>query len=382
MTEYDLIVIGGGPSGSSAARAAAKMGLSTLLIDKKDFPKYKPCGGALSEQAISYLDFELPPDLIEKKINGARVGYKEHIITRKKDYPIAVIISRSPFDHYLLKKAAEAGAEIKTGLKVTGVEEEPDSVVVKTTDGEYASKYAIIAEGSQGKLAKSVRKPDPKKHYGICMVTEIPADDEDIDKQYDAFIDVYFDVANGGYGWIFPHKGYYSVGIGGLADKIENPRELLAAFLKRFSFDDNAAYKGHTIPAGGITRKVTGDRIILAGDAAGFVDPFYGEGLAYAIRSGQLAAETVDGILKNKGINLSDYKKRCNKEFGKNLYYSLLLSRLMHKMPNTLFTLFTTKGNLLEKYLEVPALKRTYKSYLLWLLPRLPFYLTQQLFKK
>jgi flavin-dependent dehydrogenase len=134
---YDLIIIGGGPSGSAAGRISGKMGLETLLLEKEVFPRYKPCGGALSEHAISYLDFDLPSSICEKDVYGARVHYKNHIIERHKNYRIATLVSRDILDNYLIKKARETGVEVKTGEKVIALKEKHDFVEIYAKDNTY-----------------------------------------------------------------------------------------------------------------------------------------------------------------------------------------------------------------------------------------------------
>ena len=104
---YDLIIVGGGPSGASAGRRAGKLGLNTLLLEKEEFPRYKPCGGGLSNHAISYLDFELPQDVIEWEVTGAKVFFKNQLIEAHKDYRLSVMVSRYIFDNLLLEKAKE-----------------------------------------------------------------------------------------------------------------------------------------------------------------------------------------------------------------------------------------------------------------------------------
>ena len=98
---------------------AAQLGLHTLLIEKEYFPRYKACGGAFSEHAMSYLDFKIPEDIQEKNIYGARVHFKGQILERHKDYKIATIVNRTVLDELLLKKAKESGAVIIEGQKVT-----------------------------------------------------------------------------------------------------------------------------------------------------------------------------------------------------------------------------------------------------------------------
>src|SRR5512136_540207 len=98
---YDVIIVGGGPAGSTCARACAKAGLRTLILELDVFPRAKPCGGALSERALACLDFALPPDIIERECFGARVHYGTHIVEVRKDRRIAVTVSREKFDHFL-----------------------------------------------------------------------------------------------------------------------------------------------------------------------------------------------------------------------------------------------------------------------------------------
>ncbi len=364
---YDLIIIGGGPSGSAAGRIAGRMGLNTLLIEKEEHPRYKPCGGALSDHAISYLDFKLPGDICEWNINGARVLYKDRIIEASKDYRVSTVVTRSKLDKFLLDKAGETGIEIHCREKVTDILEGDGQVEVRAEDMVYFSKYLIIAEGSQGKLARKVRLKNKKNEYGICVVAEVVQDNELIERRLSNLIELHFDAAERGYGWVFPHNGYYSVGLGGFAHRISRPKQALSAFLKRNGFDASLKSRGHVIPSGGVHRKLNSSRIILSGDAAGFVDSFSGEGLAYAIRSGQLAVEVVAQALQGDA-DLDEYANRCENEFGEHLRYSLLFARIMHIFPDLTFRIFTNKPDILEKFIEVAAFKMTYKDFLKWII--------------
>jgi geranylgeranyl reductase family protein len=374
---YDVIIVGGGPAGSSAGRLAGRKCLKTLLIEKESFPRYKPCGGALSEQALSYLGFEIPAHIIEKNIFGARVHFQKQVIEEHKKYRIAALVTRSVFDNYLLDKSKESGIEVKMNEKVIDCIEKPDHVHVVTSKDEYKSKFAVIAEGSHGRLKYQIREKDRKDEFAISFVAEIPADNKEIDKYIFNAIDIYFGVTNMGYGWIFPHNGYYSASIGGLAKDLKNPRELMDDFLKSNGFTGKYTVKSHIIPFGGIKRKTIGSRTILTGDAAGYVDSFYGEGISYAIRSGQIAIEVIHKAITDNADSkaLAEYEKICKEEFGSNLKYSLILSKLMHSFPQIFFKVFTRHNEVLGKYLEVPAFKRTYKSYIKWLVPRIPKYL-------
>lgn len=372
---YDLIIIGGGPSGSAAGRLAGNTGLKTLLIEKEIFPRYKPCGGAFSERAMSYVDFDIPQYIHERNVFGARVHFRGNFIEKLKEYRIATLVTRSVLDDYLLGKAKETGIEIKMGEKAISFKEDHEYVELYTDKEAYKARFVILAEGGQGNLKNRIRKKDRKNEYAICIVTEIEEENKKIDQYICNSIDIYFGIVNRGYGWIFPHEKYFSVGVGGLASDFTNPRRAMIDFLNVHGFTGKYKLKGHLVPVGGIERRTVSSRVVLSGDAAGFVDSFYGEGIAYAIRSGQIAVEVISRILNNGVGLLSDYESFCRSEFGENLKYSLILSRMMHRFPRIFFKIFTSCEEVLDKYLEVPASKKTYRSYIKWLIPRVPKFL-------
>jgi len=367
---YDLIIIGGGPSGASAGRRAGTLGLKTLLLEKEKFPRYKPCGGGLSAHAISYLDFELPQDIIEWEVTGVRGVFKDQMIEVHKDHNISSLVSRAVFDNFLLKKAKETGIEIHTGEKVLSCTEKPEFVEVITKKQTYQAKFAIVAEGAHGLIKTCVRPADTREEYWISVVAEIPAEEREIEKRLGKTVELQLGVASGGYGWIFPHKTYYSVGIGGVSKDFQHPKESMLEFLKENGFSGEYKLHGHKIPRGGIKRKISSSRILLSGDAAGFVDAFSGEGLAYAIRSGQLAANMLAEISqqRRKLKDLHKYESICRAEFGIHLKYSLIVSRLIHSFPERSFKTFINNREILEKYLEVVDFTIDYKDYLRWAL--------------
>jgi geranylgeranyl reductase family protein len=367
---YDLIIVGGGPSGASAGRAAGKRGLSTLLIEKKNFPRYKPCGGALSSYGLSCLDFKLPGSVIERKISKVRVHFRGSFVEGMKETNLALLISRQIFDNLLLEKARETGIEVHTGEKVLDCVEKEDFVEVRTTDNTYLGKFVLISEGSGGTLKYRVRPRDKRTEYALGLVSEIPDEDEAIRNRFPGTINIHFGIAQGGYGWIFPHAGYYSAGIVGIAQSLEHPKKVLLDFLEENSLSGDFPVRSHIIPTGGIKRKILNSRLLLSGDAAGFVDAFTGEGLSYAIRSGQLAAETVADLVMYslKLSSLKAYESGCRQEFGNYLSSSLKLEKIMHRFPETSFKLAVSNREILDKYLDEVVTNRNYKDYVRWLL--------------
>jgi len=365
---FDVIVAGGGPAGSTAARTAALRGLDVLILEKSIFPRYKPCGGALSLKALSMLDGPLPPRIQERKITGARVHCRDLVLERHKSYEITQLIDRSAFDQYLLERAILAGARAMPE-KALGFLDSGEWVSVQTKDGVYKSRFLIVASGCQDALKKEIAGPESKKSMGLCLVTEIEAEEDRIVEHLGSALDIHFSVA-GGYGWIFPHRGYYSVGIGGLSSSLRHPRQTMSRFLRENGFFEEARLSGHLISQGGNRRIVARGRVLLAGDAAGFVDPFTGEGIYYALASGRIAGEMVGDV--PAAILARCYESRIEKEFGRDLGYALFFSRIMHSHPGIFLRTLAREEKVLERYLEVGAGRMSYRDFMLWLLPRLP----------
>jgi len=204
--------------------------------------------------------------------------------------------------------AGKSGAKIIIGEKAVHFTDEEDKVRVTTTKGEYEAHFLIIAEGAHGNLQYKVKERPRKNEYAISLVAEIEEDHDTINEHLDNIIEVHTGLLKMGFGWVFPHSGYYSVGIAGIAKYLNNPKIKMRKFLDSVGFRDRYSIKRHLIPTGGIKRKLTTSRVVLTGDAAGFLDSFYGEGISYAIRSGQIASETISRIIKQEdSITMEDY---------------------------------------------------------------------------
>jgi geranylgeranyl reductase family protein len=373
---YDLIVAGAGPAGSTAARSAALQGLDTLILEKQTFPRYKPCGGALSSKATAMLDYSLPGSICERTITGARVHFRDRVLEKHKGYSLTTLIERSRFDDLLLQKAQESGAGIRT-QKVMDYSEKDGFVSVKTDEGTYQSRFLVIASGCQDGLRSRISGKDGRDCMGICLVADIKEDDEKIRARLADILDIHFGVAEGGYGWIFPHRGYYSVGIGGLSSRLHHPRQIMLQFLKKNGFSERQDLHGHQIPQGGNKRKIALGRVLLTGDAAGFVDAFTGEGIYYALASGKIAGQVIGEVSAQEAAQV--YERRCEKDFGAELRYALFFSKMMHRYPETFLRILACQEEVLDRYIEIAAARISYREFMRWLIPRLPMNLLRTL---
>jgi flavin-dependent dehydrogenase len=268
-----------------------------------------------------------------------------------------------------MERALLSGAEAKTE-KVLGFRDGGEWVSVQTKEGLYKSRCLVVASGCQDGLKREISGPERRECMGVCLVSEIEGEEERISERLGNALDIHFGVAGGGYGWIFPHRGYYSVGIGGISSRLLHPRQVMRRFLKENGFSEEARLSGHLIPQGGNRRRVARGRVLLAGDAAGFVDPFTGEGIYYALASGRISGEMA-GHEPASSLARS-YESRVEKEFGRDLRYALFFSRIMHSHPRMFLRILARQEQVLERYLEVGAGQRSYRDFMLWLLPRLP----------
>ena len=380
----DVIIAGAGPAGSTCARECAREGLKTLLLDKDPFPRSKPCGGAVSQHALSLLDFTLPEHIIEKECFGARVHYGGRSIEMQSKYRYAVLVSRERFDSFLAEKAVEGKARFVTGEKVVAVQEAGDGVTVVSEKATYQSRFLIGADGIHSRVALALRRPLGKSEMALALVSRVPADDDMIDRRQNRTLDMHFGIAPQGYGWLFPHRGYYSVGMMGLASMVEDPKTMLSDYAHALGMD-LPAVQGHFIPLGGTKRNVASNRILLVGDAAGFADPFLGEGIAHAVLSGQLAARAIIDSIRDKRSPASAaarYRRESEQHIRKNLVVALRMTKLLDRYPDLFLRIFFDQPRALERYLDVVGGRIEYRYFQQWLLLRTPWYLLSSFISK
>jgi geranylgeranyl reductase len=327
---YDVVVIGGGPAGATAAHDLARAGRSVLLLDRAG--RTKPCGGAIPPRLIK--DFAIPDALLVARATAARMVSPKDV---RVDIPIengfVGMVNRDQFDEWLRARAAASGAQRRVG-RFEHLTRDADGVSVvhfevRTVD-DTGKKHALSARvraraivGADGARSEVARQTVPgaertKYVFAYHEILRTPAappvgfDGSRCDVYYRGTLSPDF------YGWVFPHGATMSVGTGS-ADKGFSLRSAVGGLRSAAGLTgaETLRREGAPIPMKPLPRWDNGRDVVLAGDAAGVVAPASGEGIYYAMVGGRFAAEAVEALLTTGDVRaLALARKRFMKAHG------------------------------------------------------------------
>jgi geranylgeranyl reductase family protein len=298
MEACDVLIVGGGPAGSSCARRLRGSGLDVAILDRQTFPRDKICGGWITPQVLSELGIdpaEYAPRRVLQPITGFRIGWVGGpALDIDYNKTVSYGIRRREFDDYLLRRS---GARLLQGVALTSLERKDGGWVV---NGNIRARVVVGAGGHFCPVAKLTGAKPARENAVVAQEAEFEMDEG---QQAGCRVrpetpELYFCADIKGYGWCFRKNNYLNIGLGRMDQhRLSEHVARFVGFLKsvgRISFDVPSALLGHAYLLYGVSgRKLADDGVLLIGDAAGLAYKQSGEGIRPAIESGLLAAQAI-----------------------------------------------------------------------------------------
>ncbi|MFO8017535.1 MAG: NAD(P)/FAD-dependent oxidoreductase [Promethearchaeia archaeon] len=299
--EYEILIVGAGPSGAVAARVAAENGLDICLLEKKNVReegRYKACGGALAWELVEELDY--PEDKISRIIESLELHHIDGTSYSKRGK--GAVVWRSIFDKHFSDLAQERGAELHDEEPLVQIQKKDGKYKIQTPAGTYITKYVIAADGVNSRTLRQLNWPSFAKSDLILTITkEMKTTPSHIVQVLgDDAIHLFFgkSLISVGYAWLFPKERTITVGWGNQINLISNSREEFKKYVslpyvkKALKGAQLEIFQPHLIPVG-LRPQISKDNVLAVGDAGGIVDPISGKGIPYAMMSGKFAVQAI-----------------------------------------------------------------------------------------
>jgi len=351
----DVLVVGAGPAGSTAARTLARHGLRVQLLERARFPRNKPCGGGITMRALGrfpWLGAALRRITTHHVSRLYLEGPSGRSVVLTSETPTVLLIRRVEFDDLLARLAVESGAELVEGAWVSQVSADEDGTAVTTRDGrEFRGRYLVAADGVNGIVTRrlGLHPGWDADSVALDMMEETPNEGLRTTEPGTLWV-AYGHGGTDGYGYIFPKRDHVNVGIGCLLSYFREridaaPYEMQQRFVgdlrRRGLLDGESSRTCFTpshIPVGGPIGETARGRVLVTGDAGGFVNAYTAEGIYYAMVSGDLAAAAIadaearDDPRAGRDVGRR-YQSAWKREIGAELRDAVLIQRYLFREP-------------------------------------------------
>ncbi|CAN5211830.1 geranylgeranyl reductase family protein [soil metagenome] len=348
---WDVLVVGAGPAGSSAARVAAEAGASVLLVDRARFPRYKTCGGGLIGISLAHLPPSVLP-MVEQQVSEVRFSLRGGAQkSYRRGLPFLALVQRERFDDALVKAAVAEGVTFRDAVVVKAAEE-ADGLVTVTTDGApIRARVVVGADGTSGRIGRYVgvrnRGTDLALEVELTRTAEAP--------DYDGVIAFDWGAAPGSYAWVFPKEKVLTVGVIQARGEPQQTRDYLESWLHTVGLDglETERSSGHLTQWRAPDSPLRRGSVLVAGDAAGLLDPWTREGLSYALRSGCWAGEAAASAAYGDDRALHAYAERIREQLDPDIRAGERLLRFFERHPRLVHLTLAYTGTGMRLFLAV-----------------------------
>ena len=362
MKVFDVVIIGGGLSGSATALNLSKKGYSVLIIEKEKAQDSKPCAGGMASSMQKFLPLDIE-DAIESKIKNVEFRWKasDNVIADLTGESPFWIVKREKFDQLLLDASMRNGVQIVRQALVEKIIKKIDRwEIICNNKIKYVSDYLVIADGSQSKWAGyfklGPRKPKFANTISLRLngLGEIPGD----------AVRFEFGFIKYGFAWAFPLKESLNIGLGTFINNslLEN-QNINTQVIRSFGFDDfscKSINKKLRIWNG--FHPINGDKVLAVGDAASLCDPFLAEGIRPSLISSFYAAECIDKCLSGKEDNLNLYTKKINNIWGKSMAWGRRIAQVFYRFPRTGYQLGVKRKTAPKRIAQILSGEMSYED--------------------
>jgi geranylgeranyl reductase family protein len=322
LVRYDAIIVGTGPAGAVAAEALGRAGRRVLLLERERLPRPKTCGGGVTAKVGQALGVDLAP-VAERTIASVELHWKlRRAQTMPDGPPLVYMTQRSRFDAWLTERALATGSvELKDGVPVKSVEADASGVTVRSARDAWHADYLIGADGAAGPVARALGLMQ-ERHLLPAIEQDIAVDAATLER-WQARMALDIGTLHGSYGWVFPKGDHLNVGVGCFSTRARSAKQLKDYGRRHLDYHfahlppgSRRVLKsvGFVLPLRPLGAPIQRERALLVGDAAGLVEAFTGEGIYWAVRSGQIAAQAIVAHQQCGASGALDYERAIDTE--------------------------------------------------------------------
>ena len=362
MNQFDIIIIGGGLSGSATALNLAKRGYSVLIIEKNINQDLKPCAGGMASSMKKLLPLDIE-EAIESKIKKVEFKWKgsDDVIADLSGESPFWIVKREKLDQLLLDEGLKYGIKIVRPVIADEIIRENDKWIVRCSNKcRYKSELIVIADGSNSQWAQHFKLGPRRPKFANTKALRL----EGLGNIPKDAVRFEFGFVKYGFAWAFPLKECVNIGFGTfINDNLFTDEEKIKKIVRSFGFK-NLSYKtiNKKLRIWNGSHKIDGDKVLAVGDAASLCDPFLAEGIRPSLISSFYAAESIDQFLSQKVDHLNCYTKKIQSEWGRSMAWGRRIAQVFYRFPRTGYQLGVKRKTAPKRIAQILSGEMSYES--------------------